>query len=233
MINRVDKFKMFTFELLRADVALAVSPDQIHLPANSQQTVTVPNGMLLERRGFGRAFELERVYDLPDMQVSQFRRVRDVTAEEVTELLAVFAKTYPAWPAAYQQTIGIPLAMRAVSKPARWGHGSLASPNTIVLHPDADGPTSVTIPFDPRMGAIPSAVELRLGAVNAPACGTADGVAISVSASGKKIWQGVLAPATSHRVPLPATPGAVVITVDKRGNEYCDQTYATFKIEEN
>ena len=232
-IDHVDKFKMFTFDLLRANVVLAVSPDQTHLPPTSQQTVTVPNRMLLEHRGIGRAFEFERTYDLPTMRISQFRRVRNVTADEAADLLDIFAKTYPTWPAAYKQTLVIPMALRAVSQRAPWGHGELASPQMIQLHPDAAGPTSVMVPFHHRLGAIPAAVMFRLGGNSGPSCSTSDGVAISVTAAGQKVWSGDLTNQEPKRVVLPEAPGDVAISIDKRGNEYCDLTFATFEIGEN
>ncbi len=230
LVDHVDKFRMFTFDLLRADVALAASPDQTHLLPERQITVTVPGQLLLQRKGFGRAFEFERSYELPGMRLSQFRRVRGVTADEAADLLAIFAMSYADWPAAYRRSLSIPFALRRVSSKAPWGHGSIGVPNTIKLHPDVVDPTSVTIPFDARLGAVPTAVELRLGDNSSPNCWNADGVLVSVSAAGETIWKGDLLSSATRRIVLPPATGAVELFVDKRGNDACDLTYAEFEI---
>jgi hypothetical protein len=245
---QVDRTASFDFSVLRADYAVAASPPQTHLPIDFQRAITLPGDLLLRREGVGAAFEpmgepyrlpevgigaafepKEEPYRLPEVATTIFRRTRLVTLAEMGDLLRRFAVYHPDWPRAYQKSLAIPFAAREIIAKDNWGHGAVANPNTIVLHPDGDLPSSVTIPLDPSLGAIPYRLILHKDPLP-KACALADGADVTVLADDSLVWHGTVKGGDSFSIDLPKTEKRLKLLIDKRANNLCDQVLAEFEI---
>jgi hypothetical protein len=88
-------------------------------------------------------------YHLPEMAATIFRRTRLVTLAEIGDLRRGGAACHPDWPSAYQKSLVISFAAREIIAQDSGGRGAVANLTTIVLHPDGDLPSSVTVPLDP------------------------------------------------------------------------------------
>jgi hypothetical protein len=228
--RQVDGLASFDFSALRADYAVAASPPLTDLPINFQRAITLPGDLLLRREGIGAAFEsVGEPYDLPKVAATIFRRTRPVTLAEMGDLLRRIAVYHPDWPSAYQKSLVIPFAAREIVAKDKWGHGIVVTPTTISLHPDRDLPASVTIPFDPSLGAMPSRLILHKDPLP-EACVLADGADVTVLADDRLIWQGTVKSGDRFSVDLPKTERRIKLIIDKRANNVCDQVLAEFEI---
>ena len=220
--SQVDGMANFDFSVLRADYAVAASPLQTHLPINFQRAITLPGDLLLRREGIGAAFEpVGEPYRLPGVAATIFRRTRLVTLAEMGDLLRRFAVYHPDWPSAYQKSLAIPFAAREIIAKDHWGHGAVANPNTIALHPDRDLPSSVTVPLDPSLGAMPYRLILHKDPLP-KACALADGADVTVLADDSLVWQGTVKGGDRFSINLPKAEKRLKLLIDKRANNLCD-----------
>jgi hypothetical protein len=229
--SQVDGMANFDFSVLRADYAVAASPPLTDLPINFQRAITLPGDLLLRREGIGTAFEpVGEPYRLPGVAATIFRRTRPVTLAEMGDLLRRIAVYHPEWPSAYQKSLAIPFAAREIIAKDQWGHGAVVNPTTILLHPDRDLPSSLTIPLDASLGAIPYRVILHKDPLPTEACGLADGADVTVLADDRLVWQGTVTAGDRFSIDLPKAETRLKLIIDKRANNLCDQVLAEFEI---
>ena len=228
--SQVDGMANFDFSMLRADYAVAASPAQTHLPINFQRAITLPGDLLLRREGIGTAFApVGEPYRLPGAAATIFRRTRPVTLAEMGDLLRRIAVYHPDWPSAYQKSLAIPFAAREIVAKDSWGNGGVANPTTILLHPDRNLPSSVTIPLDPSLGAMPYRLILHKDPLP-KACVLADGADVTVLADDRPVWQGTVTAGDRFSIDLPKAEKRLKLIIDKRANNLCDQVLAEFEI---
>jgi hypothetical protein len=168
-------------------------------------------------------------YRLPGVAATIFRRTRPVTLAEMGDLLRRIAVYHPDWPSAYQKSLVIPFAAREIIAKDNWGHGSVANPTTILLHPDRDLPSSVTIPLDPSLGAMPYRLILHKDPLP-KGCALADGADVTVLADDSLVWQGTVKSGDRFSIDLPKAEKRLKLIIDKRANNFCDQVLAEFEI---
>jgi hypothetical protein len=228
--SQVDGMANFDFSVLRADYAVATSPLLTDLPINFQRAITLPGDLLLKREGVGTAFEaVGEPYRLPGAAATIFRRTRPVTLAEMGDLLRRIAVYHPDWPSAYQKSLVIPFAAREIVAKDSWGHGAVVNPTTILLHPDRDLPSSITIPLDPSLGAIPYRLILHKDPLP-KACALADGADVTALADDSLVCQGTVKAGDRFSVDLPKTEQRLKLIIDERANNLCDQVLAEFEI---
>jgi hypothetical protein len=157
------------------------------------------------------------------------RRTRPLTLDEMGDLLRRIAVYHPDWPSVYQKSLVIPFAAREIIAKDNWGHGAVANPTTILLHPDADLPSSVTIPLNPSLGAMPYRLILHKDPLP-KACTLADGADVTVLADDRLVWQGTVKAGDRYSIDLPKAEKRLKLIIDKRANTFCDQVLAEFEI---
>jgi hypothetical protein len=219
----------FPFEILRSEYAIAVTPPQTHMAPGSQVNITIPGEMLLNKQGFGAAFDQEASYMLADgITAYLFHRRRAVSAAEMGDLLAELETHYPGWKPIFEKSMEIPFAAREVKLGDVWGFFSVPSPNTIFLHPGATIPTIVDFPINHAISQRPATLRVSMARALLNTCPDADGVSLTVKSDDKLVWNGIITPGQSEQIDLPQVDATLELIVDKRSQPNCDHVFAAF-----
>src|SRR6185437_9076897 len=171
-------------DILRSDYAVAAMPPQTSMAPSSQVNITLPGEMLLEKRGFGSAFEKVASYKLANgVTAYLLHRQRPVTLTEMKSLLTDLENHYPTWKPIYDASMAISFATRETRLGDVWGTVSVVPSNayyrnpsnTLYMAPGATTPTSVDIPIGGATGERPRAVEVSISKDVFESCPNADG----------------------------------------------------------
>ncbi|MFC3323685.1 hypothetical protein [Mesorhizobium cantuariense] len=222
---------LFNFDALRSDFAVAATPPQEQQAPGSQANITIPGQWLLDRRGFGRAYErVGSDYTLMDgVRGYLFRRVRPVTLEEVDELVTELDRHYSGWGQMFRSSMAMPFAARNQTLGDQWGQIIITGPNTFLIHPGTNLPTSIKLPFQPAISRLPKRLNLSISGKVLEQCPTADGVAANVMFNEREIWSGVVLPGGNTTIQLPEESGMLSVVVHDRSQPSCDHAVATFE----
>ena len=217
----------FPFDILRSEYAVAATPPQTHLAL--QANIKIPGDMLLNKQGFGAAFENEATYKLANgITAYLFHRQRPVTAAEMKSLLDELDIHYPGWKSRYDASMAIPFATRETQFGDVFGVVSVTAPNSLFMHPGATTPTIVDLPINGSISKRPASVQVSISRDVLNTCPDADGVSLTVKSGNTEVWNGVITPGQSKRIDLPQVDGTLEMVVDKRLQPQCDWVYATF-----
>ncbi|PBB64784.1 hypothetical protein CK228_31130 [Mesorhizobium sp. WSM4312] len=229
----IAKLRLFPFELLRSEYAIAVTPPQAATgqAPSSQANITVPGEMLLKHAGFGEAFEQTgKSYKLgANVTAYLLRRTRPVTPSEMKQLLDILGATYADWPAYYFHTMLIPFAAREVQLGDVWGVAKVLGPSELFLHPGATKPTSVAIPLASSVAERPISMAFSISRDVLGHCPNADGVIARVELNAREIWAGPVGPGNQISIDLPPEDGLLMITVENRTGPNCDDVDVSFR----
>ncbi|MER9295807.1 hypothetical protein NKI38_04815 [Mesorhizobium sp. M0621] len=227
----IAKQALFDFNALGAEFAVAVTPPQEHQAPGSQANITIPGQWLLDRRGFGRAYEkIGSDYALMDgVHAYLFRRVRPVTLDEVNELVTELDGHYPGWGQMFRSSMVMPFAARDQALGDQWGQVIIMGPNSFLIHPGTNLPTSITLPFQSAINQRPKRLNLSISSKVLQQCPTADGVAANVVLNERELWSGVVLPGDNTTIQLPEENGILSVVVHDRSQPNCDHAVATFE----
>jgi hypothetical protein len=218
----------YTFEALRSTLAVVVVPSQSHLPG-SQEHLIIPNEMIADQRGFGRAFVVAGgPYDLADGAVGYiYRRVRDLSVQEVRDHLRELLSIYPNWRNQPEIELSAALLARSVTPGDVYGYARYAGFNRLAVHPGPTTPTDVEVPVIDD--AIPSTIVVSVHDGEGKNCPSADGVLASVAVDGIFQPAELVDKGTSTELHLVSKPaGSITIRVDSNQNPKCDYVALRF-----
>jgi len=95
----VDKRDGFPVTILYCDYLIATDPSQIHLDGKDQICVSLPNEMMIRGECIASAFEpMEETFSLGEkgeVKVYVYKKVREITYEEIDAFCDAFAEYYP------------------------------------------------------------------------------------------------------------------------------------------
>lgn len=221
------KRDLFSFEILRAQYAIAVDPPQTHQAPHSQENITIPDLMLLNGQDIGAAYEKTNLsYKLADgITAYVFRRKRDVTLAEMQLLIEAFAQYYPSWPQKFKASMSVALAARQETLGDVYGRAS-ATKSELHVHPGVHSPTTVSIPL--IADARPASMKISIAPLSPKKCPTADGITADIAIDGVRIDQVDVLPGTAKQLALPAHGDALSISISKRNTINCDTTTVSF-----
>jgi hypothetical protein len=215
--------------MLQAEYAVAVNPPQTHQAPGSQRNITIPGEMLLERVGFGSAFEKVDIYALAKGATGVlYRRQRSVSVAEVKDVMERLVVAYPDWRGKFQKTMSLPFAGREVVLGDIWGRVEVQGNTTMFLHPGATQPTSVSLRLSQNLDERPASVKFMMDD-KLEQCLEADGTTLAVAMDNIVVWKGDLVPGGAARAPIPKSGQIMSIIVDKKHQPNCDHVSAMFE----
>ncbi|MCO5164385.1 MAG: hypothetical protein M9939_25165 [Mesorhizobium sp.] len=225
---------LFNIDMVKANYAIVPLPLQTMLAPGTQRNITIPAQMLLDRNGFGAAYEqIDATYLLAGgVRAYVFKQIRPVTAAEIRSLVDLILAAYieyPGWRAKFADSLA-PLFAGMRTEPGDvWG-AVRPNPNDILLiHPGATTPTRVTLPFSigsstARIGRV--AFSIRKGVLKT--CPDADGVAYAIIVDGVPLKSGIVKPGDLVSETLPKQGDELTLSIDKIGTPSCDHLHAAF-----
>lgn len=225
---------LFNFDMIKAKYAVVASPLQTMMAPGTQRNITIPAQMLLERDGFGAAYEqIDTTYTLAGgVKAHVFQQKRAVTLPEIRDLVDRLLDAYvayPGWRATLSNSIAPIFAAMQIHPGDVWG-GVRTSPNdTLFIHPGATTPTRVTLPFSigsstPRIGKLTFSIDKAA----IKSCPDADGIAYTIDIDGVSFKSGIVKPGDQVSETLPKQGDELTLTIDKIGTPSCDHLYAAF-----
>lgn len=222
---------LVNFQMFQADYAIAPIPPQVHMAPGTQEHIVIPGQLLIDRQGFGKAYEqVGDAYRLAQgVQAFLFRRNREVTPAEVADLVERLGSAYPGWRERFLTSLDPFLAFMKTEPGDMAGNVAPRPNNILFVHPGMNTPTRVILPMSiatpgPRLAKI----TLSIDASVLKSCPDADGADFSLDIDGVQTKSGHVRAGESVTEILPSSGNLLTLTVDKAGTASCDHVYAAF-----
>lgn len=224
---------LFNFDMIKAKFAIVASPLQTMMAPGTQRNITIPAQMLLEKEGFGAAYEqLGTTYTLAGgVKAHVFRQKREVTLPEIRDLVDRLLNAYvayPGWRATLSNSLAPLFATMQIHPGDVWGAVRTSPNDTLFIHPGTT-PTRVTLPFSigpstARIGRLTFSIRKEV----LENCPGADGIAYTINVDGAPFKSGVVKPGDQVSETLPKQGDELTLIIDKLRTPSCDHFYAAF-----
>jgi len=229
----VDLRDGFWWHTLANEYAVIGDPTPLaDLRPGSQRVIEYPAQSIRSGTGIGAAFmDTGKVYQLDNgVKAYLYKRIRPVTAAEISDLANRFYKDYPDWRDKKNEDVGFGMASAFIESGDIKGQVEKVAPTAIIIRPGETQPTSVTFRLDEWFR--PSKFTIEIVDKEGRRCSDEERLSFEFSSDGVEASSHVVAgrrPATMEVPP----GGRLKITVPPKSNSNCTTAFIIFGFNED